>query len=319
MNREATIAATQARIEVASGVPPVSAQVVGVRLELLRIQAATRVPLPAGERLGKGCEVLLNSVCWSNNSPIPLSAMVDQLLVVGELPEYEQLSFGLGGMPVPGEATFAMELPSFYPVSEFRGQPVQQQVWIKSANRLVLPAIGPEFFAALGLPEDAQAATEVLVAALVQERLRAVEARGSELVIATLAQRLGVVPEVPSTRAHATELWKSTDEPRLVGLGLDDPARRRAQLAWNSSPGILDWASRQLMASAVISALVEAGVLDPKAIAAEADALLRQVGVGAEEAAHASQAQAASLFGTAAALAARRQVMRLPCVHITDR
>jgi len=307
ITRDAALKALRAPIEVRSEIAPVSRDTIGVRLGLLRLQRAPKAPLGVEETLSTGCEVVLSSVCWSAGTPVPMSALVNATVVIGEMIDGDRLSFELAGKRVPGEHTLSTSLTALFPVPEFRGQRVRQQVWLKSASRLEL--------AAQLDPADANAS---LVAALEQERERAVEARASETVVAELGARLGLGVTAEQVRAHALTMWHAIDQPRLIALGLGDAICRRAQAVWCSTPGILDWASRQLVASSVLSALFEARVLDAPLAARDAEAALKAVGVGAAQLAKAEPAQAERLYSSAVINAARRQLVRLPCVEITS-
>ena len=307
VTRETALRAVGERIEVRTEVSPVSREIIGVRLGLLRLQRAPKKPLGAQEPLSQGCEVVLSSVCWSAGTPVPMSALVDATVVLGEMIDADRLSFELTGRRAPGEYKLPTTLTALFPVPEFRGQPVVQQVWLKSASRLELaPSI------------DASDANASLVAALQQERERAIEARASETVAAELGTRLGLSVTAEQVRAHAVSMWRTIDQPRLNALGLGDDMQRRAQSVWCSTPGILDWASRQLVASSVLSALFEAKVLDAGLAAREAEAALKAVGIGADQLAKADPVQAEQLYSSAVVNAARRQLVRLPCVEIID-
>lgn len=306
--RAAVLEAIGRRIEVTSSVPAVSRETIGVRLGLLRLQRASKVPLASGERLGTGCEVLLSSVCFSAGSPVPMSALVDATLVVGEMIDGDRLSFELAGKAVPGEYTLSTTVSALFPLAAYRGQAVQQKVWLKAASRLELAA-----------QVDPAEATASLIAALSQERALAIDAEASELVLAELGRRLELSVDADSLRAHALTLWRAIDQPRLGALGLSDDMQRRAQQVWCSSTGVLEWASRQLIASRVLNALFEAKVLDANRAASEAEAALKSVGVGAAQLQKAAPGRAEQLYSSAVIIAARRQVVALPCVRVVER
>ncbi len=296
--------AVRERIEVSSGVAPLSAASLGVRLGLLRIANAKRVALADTEAIGKGCEVALSSVCVSARSAVPLSALVDAQVVVGELPDNDLLSFELAGKRAPATFSFASKVPVLFALPALRGQSVTQQVWVKSAMRLVMPPVGE--------------ANEALAKELSAERAQAVAASASERVIEVLAGRLGFVPTQASVHARALETWTAIDKPRLSALGFDDAFLRRSQGVWVATPDILDWARRQLMAKAVLFALFEAGVLDADSAAAEAATTLRSVWLKSELLAAAGDARAEALYAQSVLIVARRHLMRLPCVLILD-
>lgn len=271
---------------------------------MLRIANAQRVELNEAETIGKGCEVTLSSVCVFGGSAVPLSALVNASVVVGELADNDLLSFELAGKRAPATLSFASKVPVLFALPALRGQSVTQQVWVKSARRLVMPAVGE--------PNDA------LASELAAERANAVAASASERVIEALAGRLGFAPTQASTHARALEMWTAIDEPRLSALGFDDAFLRRSQGMWVATPDILDWARRQLMAKAVLFALFEAGVLDAESAAAEAAETLRSVGLRSEALAVAGKARAEALYAQSVLIAARRHLMRLPCVVILD-
>ena len=300
--------AVKQRIEATSGVPPFSREILGVRLRLLQLERAPRVALGPGELLGKGCELVFSSICWSAGNPVPLSALVDASVVLGEMPDGDVLSFELAGKQLPSEHKFTTTLTTLFPLPEYQGQPVQQQVWLKSAQRVEL---APQV--------NLDDATLSLNNALQKERAQAVEARASEAVLTTLGVRLGLVPAEEMVHARALEMWATIDQPRLQALGLDEPTLRRARGAWLASKGITDWASRQLQASAVLKALFETEVLDEKLAASEAEATLKALGVTAEQLGKATPGQAEQVYSHAVVIAARRQLMQLHCVTITDR
>ncbi len=303
--REAVLEAVRTRIEVVSTVPPISKATIGVRLGLLRLQRASRVPLVPGERLSVGCEVQLSSLCFCAGSPVPMSALIDATVVVGEMLDGDRLSFELAGKQVPGTYTLSTVLTSLFPLSEFRGQAVQQKVWLKRASRLELSA-----------QVDPAEANAAMIAALMQERANAIEAEASEVVLAELGRRLEFSHDADSLRAHALTLWRAIDQPRLVALAVSDALQQRAQHVWCASTGVLEWASRQLIASRVLNALFEAKVLDVARTASDAEAALESVGVGAAALQKAASARAEQLYSSAVIIAARRAVATLPCVRI---
>lgn len=299
--------AVAAPIDVVSGVAPVSGASLGVRLGLLRIANAQRVELAGGEVISKGCEVTFSSVCVFAERAVPLTALVEASVVIGEMPDNDLLSFELVGKRAAGALTFTSKLPTLFALPSLRGQPVTQQLWVKSARRLVMPT-------QVVSGDVSQRLTEELTA----ERLNAVAAKASERVIEVLASRLRIAPSAEAVHARASELWATVDRPRLVALGFDEAFLRRSHGAWVATPDVLDWARRQLMAHAVLTALFEAGILQVEAAANDAAATLRSVGLDAALLSEAGEPRAAAFYAQSIMLSARRQLMGLPCVMILD-
>lgn len=261
-------------IAVPQGHFQVSADELLLGLQALRLEHAQRNECAVGAPLAIDQEVVIDAWLVSGLNPVPRSVQAKRALVLTLSQTDQGFLMNLVGRPSGTEQRFSLTLNANFALSELRGATVTQVVKVLAARTLTVPSEqDPEFWKATGLGSSFAEVLAGVRHRLEGTRLRQLAEASLEVVLMTLATRLGLEPTPDALTTKKLELFETTELPSWAALGLSAGELSRVRASWNASPSVNRWAIRALVNQAVLGELKAAGLVAEASMAAAAQVL----------------------------------------------